>query len=302
MPSPRHCDARSPLRHRLPASPSDAVRAPGRVLGLTRALPRMSAPTGDRDQYAGDSTAVFAPSLTADYRRGRWFRGPRGGEAFRPTCRCKGQNVGPQGTGGARHRLRPPPPRKAPSASWSKRRHAPHLREEVRPERAGRHRRVLDLDDDASVGVDDLGPLRPYRQRRREHHPLRWRLHRLRRRRPSRSHASVSSWALRYAPTGIRTTAHPPSERRRLQRSASEARPIAARMTPTRPTASRTTTAVRTKTPTKTGSTIATIVAPSSRRISWALTNGCPEGAPPPTTPNQRRPPRHERRRTNNSP
>jgi OOP family OmpA-OmpF porin len=77
----------------LPRTPAE----PNRVLGLTARF-EMSAPTGDRDQYAGDSTAVFAPSLTADYRRGRWFAGLEIGGRIRPNVQVQGQNVGPQGT------------------------------------------------------------------------------------------------------------------------------------------------------------------------------------------------------------
>jgi OmpA-OmpF porin, OOP family len=68
-----------------------------RVLGLTARF-EVSAPTGDRDQYAGDATAVFAPSLAADYRRGRWFAGLEIGARIRPDAQVQGANVGPQGT------------------------------------------------------------------------------------------------------------------------------------------------------------------------------------------------------------
>ncbi len=41
---------------------------------------------------------MFAPSLTADYRRGRWFAGLEIGGRIRPNVQVQGQNVGPQGT------------------------------------------------------------------------------------------------------------------------------------------------------------------------------------------------------------
>jgi hypothetical protein len=67
-----------------------------RVFGLTARF-EVSAPTGDRDQYAGDATAVFIPSLAADYRRGRWFAGLEIGGRIRPDAQVQGANVGPQG-------------------------------------------------------------------------------------------------------------------------------------------------------------------------------------------------------------
>jgi len=57
----------------------------------------MSAPTGDRTQYAGDRTAVFVPSLAADYRRGRWFAGAEIGVRARPNESLLGATVGTQG-------------------------------------------------------------------------------------------------------------------------------------------------------------------------------------------------------------
>lgn len=56
----------------------------------------ISAPTGDRDQFAGEPTAVFAPSLAADYRRGRWFAGAELGFRFRRTTELVGARIGTQ--------------------------------------------------------------------------------------------------------------------------------------------------------------------------------------------------------------
>ena len=71
--------------------------AQDRVFGLTARFD-VSAPTGDRDQYAGDTAAVFSPSIAADYRRGRWFGGIEIGARIRPDTQAQGVNVGPQGT------------------------------------------------------------------------------------------------------------------------------------------------------------------------------------------------------------
>ncbi len=71
--------------------------APNGAFGLTARF-EVSAPTGDRDQYAGDATAVFVPSLAADYRNGRFFAGLEVGGRIRPDAQVLGQNVGPQAT------------------------------------------------------------------------------------------------------------------------------------------------------------------------------------------------------------
>lgn len=68
--------------------------------GLT-ARAEISAPMGDRDQFAGDATAVFAPSLAADYRAGRFFAGLELGARIRPNTdeqSVQGDSVGTQGT------------------------------------------------------------------------------------------------------------------------------------------------------------------------------------------------------------
>jgi hypothetical protein len=56
----------------------------------------MSAPSGDRDQFAGERTAVFVPSIAGDYRRGRYFGGAELGWRIRPTTEFAGARVGQQ--------------------------------------------------------------------------------------------------------------------------------------------------------------------------------------------------------------
>ena len=63
------------------------------VFGLTSRF-EVSAPTGDRDQFAGDRTAVFVPSVAGDYRRGRWFGGAEAALRIRPTTEFAGARVG----------------------------------------------------------------------------------------------------------------------------------------------------------------------------------------------------------------
>jgi hypothetical protein len=56
----------------------------------------ISAPTGDKDQFAGERSAVFVPSLTFDYRRGSWFGAAELGARIRPTTELAGARVGSQ--------------------------------------------------------------------------------------------------------------------------------------------------------------------------------------------------------------
>jgi hypothetical protein len=56
----------------------------------------MSAPTGDRSEFAGEATGVYVPSLAADYRLGRWFAGAEVGARLRPTTELLGARVGTQ--------------------------------------------------------------------------------------------------------------------------------------------------------------------------------------------------------------
>jgi hypothetical protein len=54
----------------------------------------VSAPTGDRDQLAGERSGVFVPSVAADYRRGRFFGGLEVGARVRPITELLGARVG----------------------------------------------------------------------------------------------------------------------------------------------------------------------------------------------------------------
>jgi hypothetical protein len=56
----------------------------------------MSAPTGDQDEFAGERSGVFIPSVAADYRGGRWFAGAEVGARIRPTTELLGARVGSQ--------------------------------------------------------------------------------------------------------------------------------------------------------------------------------------------------------------
>jgi hypothetical protein len=60
----------------------------------------MSAPTGDRGQFAGERSAVFIPTVAADYRRGRWFAGLELGARIRKTSEFVGARVGTQASVG----------------------------------------------------------------------------------------------------------------------------------------------------------------------------------------------------------
>ncbi|MEO7110702.1 MAG: hypothetical protein ABI183_09710, partial [Polyangiaceae bacterium] len=56
----------------------------------------MSAPTGDKDQFAGEESAVFIPSAAADYRIGRLFFAGEAGARLRSTDQFLGSRVGSQ--------------------------------------------------------------------------------------------------------------------------------------------------------------------------------------------------------------
>jgi hypothetical protein len=63
--------------------------------GLTGRL-EVSAPTGDSDQFAGERSGVFVPSLAGDWRSGRFFVGAELGARLRPTTQVLGARVGTQ--------------------------------------------------------------------------------------------------------------------------------------------------------------------------------------------------------------
>jgi hypothetical protein len=56
----------------------------------------MSAPTGDRDQFAGERSPVYIPSLAAAFRGGPLFAGVEAGGRVRPTTDLLGARVGSQ--------------------------------------------------------------------------------------------------------------------------------------------------------------------------------------------------------------
>jgi hypothetical protein len=66
-----------------------------RPWGMTARL-EVSAPSGDRDDFAGDRTGVFVPSLAFDYKKGRFFAGLEIGGRIRPAAQLAGANVGSQ--------------------------------------------------------------------------------------------------------------------------------------------------------------------------------------------------------------
>ena len=63
--------------------------------GLVARL-EVSAPTGDSDQFAGDRTGLFVPSVAGDWRSGRLFAGVEVGARLRPTTEVLGARVGTQ--------------------------------------------------------------------------------------------------------------------------------------------------------------------------------------------------------------
>jgi hypothetical protein len=81
-----------------PDAPPGAVlaRSPN-GLGLALRL-EVAAPTGDRDQFAGERVGVFAPSLSADYRHGRFFAAAEVGARVRATSEFAGARIGTQAT------------------------------------------------------------------------------------------------------------------------------------------------------------------------------------------------------------
>jgi OOP family OmpA-OmpF porin len=66
-------------------------------IALTMRL-EVSAPTGDRGQFAGEKGGVFIPSLAADYRHGKWFAAAQVGARVRQTAEFVGARIGTQAT------------------------------------------------------------------------------------------------------------------------------------------------------------------------------------------------------------
>ncbi len=71
----------------------DGSMAPTSSWGLAVRF-ETSAPTGDQDQFAGESSAVFVPSVSADYRLDDFFVGAEIGARLRPTTDLLTSRVG----------------------------------------------------------------------------------------------------------------------------------------------------------------------------------------------------------------
>jgi hypothetical protein len=84
---------------RLRVDPEKAV--PGSGPGPTASIVARfttSAPTGDRDAFAGEKSAVFVPSVAADVRFGKAFAGADLGARIRPVGEFAGARIGSQVT------------------------------------------------------------------------------------------------------------------------------------------------------------------------------------------------------------
>lgn len=82
------------LLERARVAPS-ALSSLGSTFGVTARI-EASAPTGDRGQFAGERTAVWIPSVAADWRRGKIYAGAQIGARFRPTTELVGARIGTQ--------------------------------------------------------------------------------------------------------------------------------------------------------------------------------------------------------------
>jgi hypothetical protein len=78
-----------------PDPPTASSHGPGDAFGLVARF-EMSAPSGDRSQFAGDRTAVYVPSLAADVRAGPLFFGGEVGARLRPVTELAGARLGTQ--------------------------------------------------------------------------------------------------------------------------------------------------------------------------------------------------------------
>ncbi len=79
----------------VPRPGVDPASATGKLPGVVARF-EVSAPVGDKEQFAGEKSAVFAPSIAADYRAGRFFFGAEMGARIRPTAELVGARVGTQ--------------------------------------------------------------------------------------------------------------------------------------------------------------------------------------------------------------
>ncbi len=94
------------MRFGFTLSIARATRWPGLGAPVASAFPRwdaglaarfeVSAPTGDRDQFAGERAGVFVPSVAAQARAGRFFAGAEVGLRLRPTAQIANARIGSQ--------------------------------------------------------------------------------------------------------------------------------------------------------------------------------------------------------------
>ena len=75
--------------------PDRLLLTPRTSWGLTARF-EVSAPTGDHDQFAGERSGVYVPSLAADVRSGAWRFGAEAGARIRPITELLGARVGTQ--------------------------------------------------------------------------------------------------------------------------------------------------------------------------------------------------------------
>jgi hypothetical protein len=75
--------------------PADSPLARRNAWGVVARL-EVSAPTGDSDQFAGEQSGLFVPSIAGDWRHGRLFVGAEVGARLRPTAEVLGARVGTQ--------------------------------------------------------------------------------------------------------------------------------------------------------------------------------------------------------------
>ncbi len=87
-------------RERVDAATSERVGGSGHAYAATLRL-GMTAPIGDKTEFAGERTAVFTPALAGDYRVGRASFGLELGARVRPTADLLGARIGTQLAAGA---------------------------------------------------------------------------------------------------------------------------------------------------------------------------------------------------------
>jgi hypothetical protein len=88
-------DMRFGLAYALVPHPRVGDEAQRGAWGLVARV-EVSAPTGDTDQFAGERSGLFVPSLAGDWRNGRFFAGAELGARLRPTSEVLGARVGTQ--------------------------------------------------------------------------------------------------------------------------------------------------------------------------------------------------------------